>query len=799
MFRYSEDQMESALAAVSRGESVASAAKSNGVPRSTLISRVKGNVQRFRQMGPESVLTKEEEKNIVRWIFTMAKAGFPIGKESLLTSVQHLIKELKRKNPFKDDRPGRKWYYSFLKRNPEVSTRTAQNLTLSRASVTKEHLDHWFLEISTYLKEHKFDEVLNDPKRIFNGDESAFFLNPKGSKVLAQKGDKTVYQQVNSDEKECLTVLVTGNAAGDLAPPMILFRYERIPREISESIPGCWGIGKSETGWMTGETFYEYISNVFYPWLLKSGIEFPIIIFLDGHASHLTLHLSKFCESKGIILIALFPNATHLIQPMDIAVFRTLKDGWKNKVQQWRLSNYDAPVLKKIHFSPLLAELLEERVTPSVLQSGFRKSGLFPWNPNAVKIDRNEPDKHNSNTPSAVSQSRIKNLETGLKFLEENIDQQKISAFRNSDQWEGDIRDHSLFYFFKEKTSELIALKSQTKNLQPRASDPNEKPRKEPEEIASEQNKVTAEEPRITDSTNTELSEEQSVLELFKKPSTPLKMPIAMNEVTPEKDLPPTLQLNQQSTSTCIVPSPFKRALFWPGPRQTKQSKRAKKEKVPSVITAKKWQEYHEKKQREKAAQEEIKKKNAEERKRKKEEQEKIKREKQEKKQLEKIKTCKVKKRKAHSSSDSDSYEEWQESGNSLDDISFSWNESLDQDSKVSEDEEQNSESNSEKEDNKRHSSTHLYKEGDYIIVSFPGKKKDYKYVCVIQEVCDNDEIEVVALKACNETKTSFKLDENDVSIIKVSQVKEKLEFPCIICAGDRLKYEFSKKLDVDG
>lgn len=71
--------------------------------------------------------------------------------------------------------------------------------------------------------------------------------------------------------------------------------------------------------------------------------------------------------------------------------------------------------------------------------------------------------------------------------------------------------------------------------------------------------------------------------------------------------------------------------------------------------------------------------------------------------------------------------------------------------------------------------------------------------MCVIQEVCDNDEIEVVALKACNETKTSFKLDENDVSIIKVSQVKEKLEFPGISCAGDRLKYEFSKKLDVDG
>jgi len=40
-----------------------------------------------------------------------------------------------------------------------------------------------------------------------------------------------------------------------------------------------------------------------------------------------SLHFSKFCEENGIILIALLPNATHLFQPMDVAVFHTLKEG----------------------------------------------------------------------------------------------------------------------------------------------------------------------------------------------------------------------------------------------------------------------------------------------------------------------------------------------------------------------------------------------------------------------------------------------------------------------------------------
>lgn len=159
-----------------------------------------------------------------------------------------------------------------------------------------------------------------------------------------------MYQVINSDEKECITVLVTGSAGGTLAPPMVVFRYERIPREIALSVPSDWGIGRSESGWMTGETFFEYVTNVFFPWLEENHIQLPIILFIDGHVSHLTLHTSKFCDEKGIILIALFPNATHLIQPMDVAVFRTLKAGWRQKIYQWRLENISNPVVKKTDF-----------------------------------------------------------------------------------------------------------------------------------------------------------------------------------------------------------------------------------------------------------------------------------------------------------------------------------------------------------------------------------------------------------------------------------------------------------------
>ncbi|KAL3277912.1 hypothetical protein HHI36_013253 [Cryptolaemus montrouzieri] len=81
-----------------------------------------------------------------------------------------------------------------------------------------------------------------------------FLLNPKGTKVLAAKEEKSVYQKVNLDKKECYIVLLGGNAVGDVLPPMVIFKYERIRRGMS--VPKSWGIVHSDNGWMTRETFF---------------------------------------------------------------------------------------------------------------------------------------------------------------------------------------------------------------------------------------------------------------------------------------------------------------------------------------------------------------------------------------------------------------------------------------------------------------------------------------------------------------------------------------------------------------
>jgi len=64
---------------------------------------------------------------------------------------------------------------------------------------------------------------------------------------------------------------------------------------------------------MKMKVFYEFIANIFYPFVVEKGIRFPIILFVKGHKSHLTYQLSELCSSLNIILIALYSNFTRIL------------------------------------------------------------------------------------------------------------------------------------------------------------------------------------------------------------------------------------------------------------------------------------------------------------------------------------------------------------------------------------------------------------------------------------------------------------------------------------------------------
>ena len=97
--------------------------------------------------------------------------------------------------------------------------------------------------------------------------------------------------------------------------------------------------GKSAKSWITFECIFEYLVNGFNKWPTEKCITRPVLVFTDWHETRANFFLAERLTSLGIVLIGLLPNTTHLLQPLDVAVFGPMKKMWLRTTNEWRLRN----------------------------------------------------------------------------------------------------------------------------------------------------------------------------------------------------------------------------------------------------------------------------------------------------------------------------------------------------------------------------------------------------------------------------------------------------------------------------
>jgi hypothetical protein len=610
LLAYAHADLLLALEDMKKGETASAVSKKYNIPRSTLIYKSTGKTPIDRKMGPAPRLGTDSEKMLVNWVMAMAARGFPVTKTDLLISVHQISKDMNMTHLFPNGRPGNKWLSLFLKRHPEVSDRTVEKLSHVRASVSEDMIRNWHAEVTSYLKEQGSLQVLEDPKRVFNTDESAFFLCPKGEKVLGIRGQKNVYEIHTGSDKENLTVLVNANAANTVAPTLVVYPGQRLPSAIKLTFPKDWAIGRSDSGWINGEVFFEYFANNFYRWLKDQKVVFPIIMFLDGHKSHMTYYLSKFCSDHNIILISLPPNCTHILQPLDVALFKPLKSGWLKAVHQWRMTN-EGEKLSKYNFAPMLEKVLEDCTRGSTLENGFKRCGLCPWNVDAV--DYSKVDTYNCTVSKAmkkqvssisddVRQSQDTHIEGAscLTFMEQFIDPQTLGTFQETygkitPIWEENDPGHDLFVCWKKMKDHVLAKTENLTRSKPQVSTTNEKNyESEDSDLVDTPADSVPELPNLA----------PDLQEVVAQASCPSSEKASTSTTSNKEKLSKVLS---PGTGGANVPSPFKNNLFWPG-TPTKTKKRAKNYvKLPAVVSGSDWQKYEEKRMEKKKQEEQEK------------------------------------------------------------------------------------------------------------------------------------------------------------------------------------------------
>lgn len=392
---WSQQHLEEAMRAITNGQlSVRAASRAYNIPRRTLRNHIKvGSAE--KKIGRGTYLTKDEEQDLCARIKRLAKIGMPLTGKVLRKSVFTYCEKRGIDHPFKKEKKmaGRKWLKLFLNRHPDISKRKAQPLNAARAAKLNKFIVNDHFEKLRNLYEEL--DLHNNPQLVYNLDEKGCQLKlHKSPEVLAEKGVRNVHM-ISEEHAENVTIVACGNALGNVVPPMILMKGIRVKEEWKENLPDGSTLKMTAKGSMTTEIFVEYIKH-----FAKFRVPGKVLLIFDGASSHLDYTIVEEAEKHDIVLYCLPSNTTHWLQPMDKSVFSPFEEYWDQEVLNFWVNKPNRRIDKAI-FGKILSVVWPKAASQSNVMSGFRGTGIYPFNPNVIpeeafapsEISRREPNE----------------------------------------------------------------------------------------------------------------------------------------------------------------------------------------------------------------------------------------------------------------------------------------------------------------------------------------------------------------------------------------------------------------------
>ena len=202
--------------------------------------------------------------------------------------------------------------------------------------------------------------------------------DPGHNWVFVRRGRKRV-KNVKDHSKTSLSVMWCGNAAGDCPPPVVVYGA----RNIYES----WVKGGhkgtvyqcTKSGWFDSNTFEQWFMEVVLEYVQKNPGRY--VLFGDNLASHFNVDVVRVAEENDFHFVMLLPSATHILQPLDVAVSSSLKQSWRVILDEWKREVTAEGAFDKQFFPLLLKRLInsQESFMQKNLQSGFRACSIHPY------------------------------------------------------------------------------------------------------------------------------------------------------------------------------------------------------------------------------------------------------------------------------------------------------------------------------------------------------------------------------------------------------------------------------------
>lgn len=402
---YSAETLELAMEDVRQGRrSFREASENYNIPRSTISDKLRE--KHPRHQGGQTALTADDERFLSEGIAKFAEWGFPLTRADIQDVIKsYLDRKGVRITKFKENKPGEDWFYRFIKRNNSLTERLAQNIKRVRAGVDRESIVNYFTNLRETLQGIPATNIVNY-------DETNMSDDPGRVKVLCRRGSKRV-ERIMDSSKSSISIMMAISASGQLLPPYTVYKATHLyPTWVEGGVEGAY-YNRTKSGWFDGPTFEDWFDKIALPYL--KNLEGPKVLIGDNLASHVSLHVLQECQQYNIQFVLLPPNATHLLQPLDVAFFAPLKKKWRTVLGEWKATNKGC--IPKSEFPRIFKRTLTE-IQPTMeqnIKSGFRACGIFPLNPDAVLAKIPEPSVDVADQWSESFVSLLKNR----RFTEE--------------------------------------------------------------------------------------------------------------------------------------------------------------------------------------------------------------------------------------------------------------------------------------------------------------------------------------------------------------------------------------------
>ena len=331
--------------------------------------------EELRNWSPNSAagrfpLLSDVQKHILRlFVHTLDQCGYPCSKATLKNAIKTLsgLPSLPSSS-----------YTQKLVKELKLPLRIVNHgLSIRDTKTSLEYMNDFYVKLKELYDTYKFA-----PCDIYNADEVGIQI--ADWKVGLFSSRASVRRNLVGDGH--LTALLTSNAAGDVWPPFFIFPGSELSCVPGGSLENNAYASFNESAYMDEVLFQQWLSlflKDILPTRTRYGIIHPVLLIVDGHSSHINPTTSLTAACHDVILLCLPSHMTHLLQPNDCALNKTMKDNLQAMVTSLVESQEEVSSGELAHMT---AESLKSpNISRSIIHS-FRHTGICPYEPLQMSV-----------------------------------------------------------------------------------------------------------------------------------------------------------------------------------------------------------------------------------------------------------------------------------------------------------------------------------------------------------------------------------------------------------------------------